>query len=300
MMANSDSRRRIVIAGATGYLGRYLVKSAHARGFTVRALARSEERLGDVRSLCDEVFVGEATKAESLAGLCRGADFVVSSLGNRTLARKPDCFAVDYQANMNILACAREAGVSHFVFVSVLGGNEARRRVPQIEARERVVDALRAGAVPWTVMRPSGFFNDMSEFLAMAKQGHVWVPGGGARFNPIHGADLAEVCLDAVGNRGTYGCEIPAGGPDVFSMSEIGDMAFGVLGKPPRVSTIPPWVLTAMGTLVRPVNLNLASLILMMGMFAAGGTPCDAYGRHHLRDFFNEIAAAAARGEKSS
>ncbi len=113
-------RKRIVIAGATGYLGRYLVKSAHARGYRVRALVRSETRLGDARPLCDEVFVGEATKPSTLTDLCQGVDFVVSSLGNRTLARKPDCFEVDFQGNMNILARAREADVSHFVFVSVL------------------------------------------------------------------------------------------------------------------------------------------------------------------------------------
>lgn len=291
-MASGDRKRRIVIGGATGYLGRYLVRSAHARGYRVRALARSEARLGPVRPLCDEVFVAEATRPDTLAGLCDGADFVVSSLGNRTLARKPDCFDVDFQANMNLLARAREAGVSQFVFVSVLGGAEARGRVPQIEARERVVDALRAGAPAWTIIRPSGFFNDMAEVLAMAKRGRVWIPGGSARFNPIHGADLAEVCLDAVGNAEAYGREIPAGGPDVMTLREIGALAFEALGKPPRISAIPPWMLTAMGTAVRPFNVNLASLILMMSALATSDAGCDAYGTHRLRDFFHEIAAA--------
>ena len=257
-------RKRIVIAGATGYLGRYLVKSAHARGYRVRALVSSETRLGDARPLCDEVFVGEATKPSTLTDLCQGVDFVVSSLGDRTLARKPDCFEVDFQGNMNILARAREADVSHFVFVSVLRGAETRGRVPQIEARERVVDALRAGPLPWTVIRPTGFFNDMAEILAMAKRGRVWIPGGSARSNPIHGADLAEVCLDAVGDSGAHGREIPAGGPDALTMREIGELAFEALGTPPRISVIPPWTLAAAGEALRPFNTNLASLILMI------------------------------------
>lgn len=290
-MGVDDRRKLIVVAGATGYLGRYVVKCAHARGYRVRALARSEERLADARPMCDEVFVAEATKPDTLAGLCDGADFLVSSLGNRTLARKPDCFEVDYQANMNLVARAREAGVSRFIFVSVLGGRESRGRVPQIEARERVVDALRAGSMPWTVIRPSGFYNDMLEFLEMAKRGRVWIPGGGARFNPIHGADLAEVCLDAVENPDAGGSNIPAGGPDCLTMREVAQLAFEAIGRTPRISTIPTWVLRAAGTMLRPFNVNVASLILMMSVFAGQDFCCDAYGTHRLADHFNDFAA---------
>lgn len=288
---NLDGNRKLlVIAGATGYLGRYLLKCAHSHGYRVRALVRSEARLGGVQQFCDEVFVGEATKSETLAGLCEGADFVMSSLGNRTIARKPDCFEVDFQGNINILSAACEAGVSQFIFISVLGGSEFRSRVPQIEARERVVDELRASSIPWTVIRPSGFFNDMAEILKMARRGRVWIPAGSGRLNPIHGADLAEVCLDAVGKTNAYGKEIPAGGPDCLTMREIGELAFKAIDKQPRISAIPLWGLRAAGTVIRPFNVNLASLVLMMSVFSGADFCCDAYGKHRLWDFFQAVA----------
>ena len=290
-MSLDNAKGLLVVAGATGYLGRHVVRSAHARGYRVRALVRSEDRLGDARSACDEVFVAQATRPETLDGLCEGADYVISSLGNRTLARRPSCFEVDFQANRNLLDCARAAAVRQFVFVSILGGAESRRRVPQIEARERVVDALRAGSMAWTVVRPSGFFNDMTELLDMARRGRVWVPAGGARFNPIHGADLAEVCVDAVGDTASYGHEIPAGGPDCLTMREVGELAFEALGKQPRISAIPLWVLTAAGTVVRPFNSNLGSLILMMSALAARDLCCDPYGTHRLREFFRDVVS---------
>lgn len=289
-MAQENSGKRIVIGGATGYLGRHLVKAARGRGMRVRALARSEARLGDVRAFCDEVFVGEATRIETLAGLCDNADFVVSALGNRTFARKPNCLDVDYQGNMNILARAREAKVSRFLFVSVLRGEEARHRVPQIEARERVVDALRNGTLPWTILRPSGFFNDMVEILQMAKQGRVWLPGGNVAFNPIHGEDLAEVCMDVLGDPGTQGQEVLAGGPDTFTMKEVAELAFESIGKPVRISRISPWILNSLGQLLKPFNVNLASFILMLSVLAERDARCDAYGKQHLRDFFRELA----------
>ncbi|NOZ02820.1 MAG: NmrA family NAD(P)-binding protein, partial [Deltaproteobacteria bacterium] len=50
----------VLVAGATGYLGKHVVRALHEAGFPVRALARKAERLGDVRELCDEVVVAQA------------------------------------------------------------------------------------------------------------------------------------------------------------------------------------------------------------------------------------------------
>ena len=46
-------------------------------------------------------------------------------------------------------------------------------------------------------MRPNGFFSDMKDFLNMAKAGRVYLFGDGVlKLNPIHGKDLAKVCVD--------------------------------------------------------------------------------------------------------
>jgi uncharacterized protein YbjT (DUF2867 family) len=286
---------RVLVCGATGYLGGYVVKAAKARGYWVRALVRDASRFAD-GDVCDDVFVGQATQPETLRGMCKDVDVVFSSLGNRTLARKPDVFDVDYAANMNIVREARRAEVGQIVFVSVLRGAQLRKKVPQFEARERVVDALKAGGNPWTVIRPSGFFNDMSEIMEMARKGTAWIPdAGGTRFNPIHGADLAEVCVDAFGNDQAIGAEIPAGGPDVLSMVRVAELAFEALGKRPRIRKIPAWTLAAAATVIKPFNVNVASLLRMFTAFS-GDAECDRYGDHHLADFFAELAARADEG----
>ncbi len=73
--------KKVLIAGATGYLGKFLLKECRQRGYWVRALARSTEKLDDVRDCVDDVFVGEATKPDTLQGLCEGIDVVISALG---------------------------------------------------------------------------------------------------------------------------------------------------------------------------------------------------------------------------
>jgi uncharacterized protein YbjT (DUF2867 family) len=80
---------KVLVAGSTGYLGRFVVREFKRRGHWVHALARNPERLAEpgpflapaVRDQIDDLFVGEVTRPETLAGLCDGIDVVFSSVG---------------------------------------------------------------------------------------------------------------------------------------------------------------------------------------------------------------------------
>ncbi len=68
------AKQTVVVAGASGYLGRYVVSEFSARGYGVRALVRSREKLAGegpnlepaVAELVDEVFIGDAADSASL------------------------------------------------------------------------------------------------------------------------------------------------------------------------------------------------------------------------------------------
>src|SRR5690606_14023791 len=115
-----NQRRRIVVAGATGYAGGAVVRAAHDAGHWVRALVRDRSRLGAPSECCDDVFVAEATQPDTLQGLCDGADAVFSSIGIRHLKRRPTIWQVDQQANLNLVEAAQRAKIRDFVFLSVL------------------------------------------------------------------------------------------------------------------------------------------------------------------------------------
>lgn len=290
----AEAGRRILVAGATGYLGRYVVRALARRGWRVRALVRDEARLGPARADCDEVFVGEATRPETLAGLCDGCDAAFSSLGVRSI-RGPTFWDVDWKANLHLVERAREAGVGHFVFVSVVHGAEMRRRVPQVEARERVVDALRAGGPAHTIIRPTGFFNDMAEVFEMARRGTVWVIGDGAcPVNPIHGADLAEFIAAALDDPARRGRELPVGGPDILTMREIAELAFRALDRPARIRRVPAGVLRATAAVASPFVPNFASLLRLFAATAESDGVGEPTGTHHLADFFRALREPGA------
>ena len=108
---------------------------------------------------------------------------------------------VDYQGNRNLLDQALKSKVSKVMIVSVLNAH-LMKDLKVIQAKERFVDELKICGSKYTILRPTGFFSDMLEFLKMAKKGRVSLFGDGQnKINPIHGADLAEVCANLVDIR---------------------------------------------------------------------------------------------------
>lgn len=283
---NQGDGRTVVVCGATGYLGRHVVRALHDDGWTVRALARDVSRLGETTEFCDEVFIGHATDPGTLQGLFDGADAAVSSIGVRSFKRRPSFHDVDERANLHVVEAAEHAGVERFVFVSILHGAVFRDRSTLIEARERVVDRLRTSTMTETIVRPTGFFNDLDAFRAMAERGRVWLIGDDqTRLNPIHGADLADVVADALVSGDTSDRNV--GGPDVLTQADIAAAAFDATGRPAKVSRVPAGLLRGVGRLVRPVNANASANLGMFALLGCHDMVGDPVGHRHLADHYH-------------
>ncbi len=294
----TDDARRVLVAGATGYLGKFVVKAFEGRGYRVRALTRDEERLrrsgpftapGIGDDDVDEVFVGQLADPNTLTGLMDGIDIVFSCVG---ISRQRDGLTfeqVDYQCNHTLIEMALESGVQEFVYVSMQGAEKPEIASLAITtAHERVVDELKSSGLDYRVVRPCGYFSDMGALLTMAKRGRSFLVGDGSnRMSPIHGRDLAEVCVDVTEGDDL---EVEAGGPEVMTQREAALLAFDVLQKPPKITAVPLW---AAGGLVRGVRLlskqfgDLAEFIVVAGEVDGVGPPL---GTTTLRSYFERLA----------
>jgi uncharacterized protein YbjT (DUF2867 family) len=241
--------KKVLVAGATGYLGKYLVKALYTQGHQVRAIARTPEKLDDLKDFIDKIIKAEITQPDTMKGICTDTDVVISSIG---ITRQKDGLKymdVDYQANKNLLNEAITSGAKKFIYVSVLNGR-LFKNLKMIEAKERFADDLMASGLDYTIIRPNGFFSDIKEVLNMAMQGKVYLIGDGHyKSNPIHGQDLAEFI---VGKMDSSEKEIDVGGPEIFTQNEIAGMAFRVLGKKEKITHISIWI--------RDISLKLMRL----------------------------------------
>lgn len=286
--------RRVVVAGAGGLLGRLIVRELMERGDRVVAVVRRPVSAAEFTRVGVESRVLDGLKRGAWSGVCDGADVVVSSLGASVnpspLVGWRPYTAVDAPANIELLSEARRAGVRRFVYVSLIDG-AAGRALDYAEGHERVVDALRLGDVPATVLRPTGFFAAMGELLRLARRGVVPVFGDGlCRTNPIHEADLALAAVDATNDTSPGLREVELGGPEEFARRDIARMAFEALGKPPCLLHVSPAFARAAAHTLRLVNPRAGHFTLFAVYVMTHACVAPRVGTRRIGDYFRELA----------
>lgn len=228
--------KRVLVAGATGYLGTYLVKELKKRGYWVRVLVRTEQQK-DKMKLADDVFVGQIIQPQTLKGIADSMDVVFSTVGITRQKEGLTYWDVDYQGNVNLLQEAISSTVSQFLYVSAINGDKFRH-LKIFEAKEGFVDELKKSNLDYTVIRPNGFFSDMLDFLNMAKSGRAYLFGKGDQLiNPIAGSDLASFCVSLLEQKQAN--EVSVGGPDVFTLKEIANLALDSWNKKRKITFLP-------------------------------------------------------------
>lgn len=151
--ANSDSKR-ILLTGASGYIGGRLLPRLERKGLQVRCLARRPEFLARRVGCRTEVVAGDVLRPESLGRAFEGvhtAYYLVHSMNTRS----PEGFeAQDLLAAENFASAARAAGVRRIIYLGGLG-REGEDLSPHLRSRHEVGRTLRAAGVPVIEFRAS-------------------------------------------------------------------------------------------------------------------------------------------------
>jgi len=279
------TKKKILLAGATGYLGQFITQELIEKDYETKIIVRNKEKISpNVPSL--EIIEAQVTKPETLKDISKGIDVVISSIG---ITRQKDGLTymdVDYQANVNLIDEAKKNGVKKFIYISVLNG-EKLRHLKICEAKEKLGDYLKSSGLDYCIVRPNGFFSDMADFLKMAKGGKVYLFGDGKlKLNPIHGKDLAKEVVNAINQDKK---EINIGGPDLLSQNEIAELALKAYGKATKIIHLPDWIRKitlwsvrtfASSKIYGPIEFFMTTMVMDM--------TAPQYGNHKLEDFFND------------
>ena len=277
----------VLVAGATGYLGRYVVAELHSRGHLVRAVVRDRDRARregpwgspSLDGLVDEWALGNVTDPRFTRDLAADVEHVVSTLG--VTRQKADPWQIDNLANLAILTSALKHA-SSFTYINTLGGDRCPARLTR--AKSAFAQTLSVAEINSQIINPPAYFSDMTEVLAMARRGLVAVFRPEARINPIHGADLAAYVVDRMeeGRTGTW----DVGGPDVLSWRELAHLAFDAVGKRSHVLTVPAWALPPALRLTGLFSPRLADTAQFMAWNMTRDCVAPTTGTHHLADFY--------------
>jgi NADH dehydrogenase len=247
----------IFITGATGFIGRHLLRALKRKGLKARCLVRTPERARICADLGFETVPGNVTDKESLTGTIEGADAVVHLVGIIEERGKQTFQKIHVEGTRNLVDEAKKAGVKHFIYVSALGtepGSKAKYHRTKAEAEESV----RASGMGYSILRPSlvigrdgGFTNKLQGFIASPVP-FIPVPGRGeALYQPIYVRDLVECVVRLLDGPEPPDRVFEIGGPEHLSYNEMVLAMAQVMGVRKGLLHIP---LCLMGPLVRVIE----------------------------------------------
>lgn len=218
----------ILVTGATGTVGREVVKQLLEAGEEVRVLARDPakaEKLGPGV----EVAQGDLAKPDTLGSAFAGVDKAF------VLATGPELTTLE----SNAYDAAKKAGVRHIVKVSAQGAELDKDLLIGRWHRDSE-EKLKASGIAWTILRPGGFASNALMWAGSIKAtGMVFQPTGNAKTAPIDPRDIAAVAVKALTSPGHEGKAYELSGPEAMTTDEMVQRLGAAIGKPLRFVDVP-------------------------------------------------------------
>jgi len=247
---------RILVTGASGFIGRDLVAYLLERGIGVRALVRAPERLLGVGGDRLEIAVGDLRDPAALGRAVTGTAAVAHLAALKS--DEPESEAVNVGGARALAEACRRAGITRVVNVSTQSV-KIRRQGPYARTKLEAERVLHASGLAVTTLRPSvvygpdvtGVFARMLHYIVHAPV--VPVMGDGQwRSRPIHVRDVSRAIVACLAHDRTVGAVYDLGGPDEVTFDEIVDAIAREVGVRPRKLHVPvPVALTAARILSR-------------------------------------------------
>jgi uncharacterized protein YbjT (DUF2867 family) len=171
------------------------------------------------------------------AGLAQALEDAEVVLHAATAAAEPTRIrATDIEGTRRLVAAAESAGVKHLVCVSIVGIESVD--YGYYRAKMAAETAVRAGAVPWSILRATQFYDLIDRVLrALARGPLLFVPSG-IRFQPVASSEVARRLAEIATGDPTTTVE-DLGGPRVMTSRELGEAWLGQRGERRQIVALP-------------------------------------------------------------
>lgn len=214
--------RTVLVLGATGKTGRRLTRRLADQGRTVRAASRAS--------------------AEARFDWFSPDTFAPAVAGANAVYLVPPAFVEDPTPVVGpFLSVAADAGVSQVVLLSSLGA--AFPGEPEDSGRLRLERQVRDSGLDWTILRPSGFFQNFSEgFLlqGILQAGMIVSAAGSGAAALVDAEDIAAVAAAALSEPGHAGRTYAVTGPEALTFDRCAETISQASGRPVRHKAVTP------------------------------------------------------------
>ena len=225
-----------LVTGATGSLGRRIIEQLREQDMPVRAFVRLNSNYDNLEDRGAEIFIGDLREERDIIKACQGVKYIISSHGSGS-----DAQALDYRANIELIDRAKEDRVEHFVFISVLGVDRAYQDSPTFKAKRQVEKYLIKSGLNYTILRPSGFANNLIPLAERFRDTGLYLLIGNAqnRSSIVSTDDLATIAIASVTTEAAKNQIFAIGGPEILKREDIPRIFSRVFKREPIIINPP-------------------------------------------------------------
>lgn len=244
-----------LVTGATGGIGRRVVRLLRSRQMPVRAFVRLNSRYGELEHRGAEIFIGDLRREKDIQKACQGVQYIISAHGS-----DGDALALDLRANIELIDSAKALGIQHFVFISVLGSERGYEDAPVFKAKRAVEKYLERTCLDtslnYTVLRPSGLASNLLPLAERFRQTGIYLLVGDPknRTSIVSTDDLARIIVDSVTVAGARNQILPVGGPEILQREDIPKILGNILNREPIIINPPLLLIDGVRTIAGLLN----------------------------------------------
>ena len=263
---------KVLVVGATGTLGRQIVRHAIDQGHQVRCLVRSQRKAAFLKEWGAELVGGTLRDKNTIIAALEGMDAVIDA----ATARATDSASikqVDWDGKVNLIQAAKTAGVDRFIFFSILNA-ERYSNVPLMEIKRCTEKFIAESGLKYTILRPCGFMQGLigQYAIPMLDNQTVWITGESTAIAYMDTQDIAKFAVRALEVPETVGQSYPVVGSKAWKAEEIIEVCERLSGKEGKIWRLPMGLLRFMRGISRCFQwtYNISDRLAFAEVLASG------------------------------
>jgi uncharacterized protein YbjT (DUF2867 family) len=224
----------LLVVGATGTLGRQVVRRALDEGHQVRCLVRYPKKSTFLREWGAELVKADLCKPETLPFALKGITGVIDAATVR--ATDPlSIWQVDWEGKVALIQAAHAAKVEQFIFFSILDAAKYPH-VPLMDIKHCTEKFLVESGLNYTVLQLSGFMQNLigQYAIPILEEQTVWVAGGAMAY--MNTQDIAKFAVQALTVPETKKQIFPIVGPRAWETMEIVQLCEDLSGQTAKIA----------------------------------------------------------------
>lgn len=228
----------VLVVGATGTLGRQVVRRALDEGYEVRCLVRNFQKAAFLREWGAQLVRADLKKPETLPTALEGTEYVIDAATTRPNDGS-SIYEVDWDGKVALIQAAVDAGIKRYVFFSILN-SEQYPHVPLMEVKRCTEQFLAESGLDYTVLKPCGFLQGLigQYAIPILENQAVWVMGEASAIAFMNTQDIANFAIKSLklpeASRKTF----PLSGTRAWGAYEIVRLCERLSGQTAKVSTM--------------------------------------------------------------